>query len=119
MPRGNRTGPTGMGPMTGRAAGYCAGANVPGYANPATGGGRNRASFGGGRGCRNRFRATGLPGWQRTGWDGMSYGYPTPNLTPDPKLEKRALKSQAEALQLELDAIKRRLDEIETQTPGN
>jgi len=25
MPRGNRTGPAGMGPMTGRAAGYCVG----------------------------------------------------------------------------------------------
>jgi hypothetical protein len=34
MPRGDRTGPAGMGPMTGRAAGYCAGYNVPGYMNP-------------------------------------------------------------------------------------
>jgi hypothetical protein len=31
MPRGDGTGPGGMGPMTGRAAGYCAGYNVPGY----------------------------------------------------------------------------------------
>ena len=37
MPRGDRTGPMGMGPMTGRAAGYCAGYGVPGYANPTTG----------------------------------------------------------------------------------
>lgn len=35
MPRGNRTGPTGQGPMTGRAAGYCAGFSTPGFANPA------------------------------------------------------------------------------------
>jgi len=34
MPRGDGTGPAGMGPMTGRAAGYCAGYPVPGYANP-------------------------------------------------------------------------------------
>jgi len=34
MPRGDRTGPLGMGPMTGRAAGYCAGYPVPGFANP-------------------------------------------------------------------------------------
>jgi len=34
MPRGDRTGPAGMGPMTGRAAGYCAGYNVPGFINP-------------------------------------------------------------------------------------
>jgi len=37
MPRGDRTGPAGMGPMTGRAAGYCAGYGVPGYLNPAAG----------------------------------------------------------------------------------
>lgn len=34
MPRGDGTGPMGMGPMTGRAAGYCAGFNTPGFANP-------------------------------------------------------------------------------------
>ncbi|MGB9888435.1 MAG: DUF5320 domain-containing protein [Anaerolineae bacterium] len=32
MPAGDRTGPMGMGPMTGRRAGYCAG-----YANPGPG----------------------------------------------------------------------------------
>jgi hypothetical protein len=35
MPGGDRTGPAGMGPMTGRAAGYCAGYPMPGYRNPA------------------------------------------------------------------------------------
>jgi len=34
MPRGDGTGPAGMGPMTGRAAGYCTGSNAPGFANP-------------------------------------------------------------------------------------
>jgi len=34
MPRGDRTGPAGIGPMTGRAAGYCAGYNTPGFMNP-------------------------------------------------------------------------------------
>ena len=37
MPRGDGTGPAGMGPMTGRAAGFCAGYPVPGYMNPAVG----------------------------------------------------------------------------------
>ena len=41
MPFGNGTGPAGMGPMTGRAAGYCAGYPVPGYMNSAVG----RAGF--------------------------------------------------------------------------
>ncbi len=31
MPRGDRTGPSGMGPMTGRGMGYCAGFDRPGY----------------------------------------------------------------------------------------
>jgi hypothetical protein len=34
MPRGDRTGPAGMGSMTGRAAGYCAGYDTPGFMNP-------------------------------------------------------------------------------------
>lgn len=34
MPRGDGTGPMGMGSMTGRKAGYCAGSSMPGYANP-------------------------------------------------------------------------------------
>ncbi|HPN74883.1 MAG TPA: DUF5320 domain-containing protein, partial [Candidatus Marinimicrobia bacterium] len=66
MPRGDGTGPTGMGPMTGRAAGFCAGNNVPGYANPyigrVFGGGMGR---GRGRGFRHWFYATGLPRWAR------------------------------------------------------
>ena len=47
MPRGDRTGPGGAGPMTGRAAGYCAGYSVPGYMNPVGGYGRG---WGRGRG---------------------------------------------------------------------
>ena len=37
MPFGDGTGPAGMGPMTGRAAGFCAGYPVPGYMNPVVG----------------------------------------------------------------------------------
>ncbi|MCL7454966.1 MAG: DUF5320 domain-containing protein, partial [Anaerolineae bacterium] len=37
MPAGDRTGPRGMGPRTGRAAGYCAGYSAPGWANPGPG----------------------------------------------------------------------------------
>jgi len=33
MPGGDRTGPMGLGPMTGRAAGYCVGSNLPGFAS--------------------------------------------------------------------------------------
>jgi hypothetical protein len=41
MPAGDGTGPVGLGPMTGRAAGFCAGFPVPGYMNPVVG----RAGF--------------------------------------------------------------------------
>ncbi|NLX93180.1 MAG: DUF5320 domain-containing protein [Clostridiales bacterium] len=33
MPTGDGTGPNGLGPMTGRGAGYCAGSHQPGYLN--------------------------------------------------------------------------------------
>jgi hypothetical protein len=33
MPRGDGTGPSGLGPMTGRRVGFCAGFRVPGYLN--------------------------------------------------------------------------------------
>ena len=121
MPRGDRTGPTGMGPMTGRAAGYCAGFGMPGYGNPAPGRGlgmgygRGRGFFGrgfggGGRGWRHWFWATGLPGWMRFG------AYASPYLKPDPEMEKQALKNEAAALESEINAIKKRLSEIETGT---
>ena len=51
MPRGDRTGSQGAGPMTGRAAGYCAGYSLPGYMNPVEG-------YGGGWG-RGRGRGFG------------------------------------------------------------
>jgi hypothetical protein len=41
MPFGDGTGPAGLGPMTGRAAAFCAGFPVPGYINPIIG----RAGF--------------------------------------------------------------------------
>ena len=104
MPRGDRTGPSGMGPMTGRGAGYCAGFGMPGFANPAPG----RGFGGGGRGWRHWFYATGMPGRMRFG------GYDVPYPQPDPESEKQALKNQAEALQSELDSIKKRLAEVES-----
>jgi hypothetical protein len=48
MPLGNGTGPGGMGPMTGKAAGFCNGFSTPGYANPVAGCnffGRGRRNF--------------------------------------------------------------------------
>jgi hypothetical protein len=120
MPRGDGTGPMGMGPMTGRTAGYCAGFEIPGCANVGPGRGKGMGfgrgrrggggGFGGGRGHRHWFYATGLPGWMRSG------AYPAAYQKPDPDMEKQALKSQADALQSELELIKKRISEIENDT---
>ena len=74
MPRGDRTGPEGAGPMTGRGAGYCAGYSVPGYMNPVEGYGR-----GWGRG---RGRGFGR-GWRR-GYGRGRFVYPAPAVQPIP-----------------------------------
>jgi hypothetical protein len=107
MPRGDRTGPMGMGPMTGRAAGYCAGYPVPGYMNPGVvEGPRDWGFCGSGRGWRHRYYATGLPGWIRFG------GLQQPVQNVDPEMEKQMLGKQAENLQAQLDMIKKRLAEM-------
>jgi hypothetical protein len=113
MPRGDRTGPMGMGPMTGRGQGYCSGSGAPGYATPGPGrgfgmgGGRGRGFGGGGRGWRRMFYATGLPGWLRFG------PFAAPNQASDPETEKQALQGQADTLQSQLDWIRKRLEDIE------
>lgn len=116
MPRGDGTGPMGMGRMSGRGAGFCAGYGTPGYANQSsgrgasTGFGRGRGIFGGCRGWRHWFHATGLPGFSRF----FGYGAePMPAARPDPEMEKQSLKAQADALEAELEIIRKRLDGIE------
>ncbi|MCD6153485.1 hypothetical protein DRQ29_02850 [bacterium] len=121
MPGGDRTGPAGMGPMTGRAAGYCGGYQAPGFANPIGGFGRG-AGFGrgGGWGYRNQFYATGLTGWQRGAYGYPYYGRVTPYGTPyGPAATKQqeldALKGQAEYLEDSLEGINKRIAELEKE----
>ncbi len=59
MPRGNRQGPDGAGPMTGRAMGYCAGYETAGFENPLGG----VAGRGLGLGFGRRFGGRGLSGF--------------------------------------------------------
>ena len=124
MPGGDGTGPMGMGAMTGRAAGFCAGYAVPGYLNPVGGRGlggwgRGFSGRGGGRGRRNRFYATGLPGRARAGvaggvnpWAAGAYG-PAP--APIAGQETDALRAQADYLKSALDDVNARLRELEAQ----
>ncbi len=128
MPRGDGTGPLGLGPMTGRAAGYCAGYPAPGYMNPipgrgwggfgpGPGWGRGWFGRGGGRGWRHWYWATGLPGWARAayGWPafgGSAYPYPyEPDLAP--KEEMDMLKSQAEFFKQQIEDIQNRISTLE------
>jgi len=117
MPAGDGTGPRGMGPMTGRGAGYCAGYGVPGYANAipgrgfGMGWGRGR---GGGWGRRNWYYATGQPGWARFGYApawGASPVYGP--YAPTGEQQAEVLRAQAEWLNEQLEALNRRIAELE------
>ena len=112
MPGGDGTGPLGLGPMTGRAMGYCAGFPVPGYLNP--GYGRGRGWWGFGRGL----------GWRR-GWaypyGAYPYGaYPAafpavPFAADAAGSEAEFLRNRAKFLEEELGALKQRLETLETE----
>ncbi len=101
MPWGDGTGPLGLGPMTGRGLGYCAGYSTPGW-----------TKTWGGRGFRNWYYLTGLPGWIRA-----NLGLPAfrtfgvfPNLTQEN--EKQILENQIKILENQLEILKERLKEI-------
>ena len=119
MPGGDRTGPAGMGPMTGRAAGYCAGYPVPGYVQ--FGGGRG--GWGRGRGHRHRFYAAGLTGRQRRAWGAVPYGVvpqAAPVVPPPPTREQEMemLRQQAEHLAGVLEEMKQRIEQLQPKEQG-
>src|SRR5690554_1072339 len=102
MPRGNGRGPCGMGPMTGRGAGFCAGYGAPGYVSPmAYGGGYGRGWGRGRRGYGWMGPAVAAP-WQ----DG--YAHPAYDDVYEMD-EKEMLSRQAKFLEDELKQIKGRL----------
>lgn len=118
MPGGDRTGPLGAGPMTGRGAGYCAGYPMPGFVNPmARYGFSMRGSRGGGRGHRHWFYATGLTGWQRD-----MHGFPGPfpysapfNPVITQEQEAEMLKAQVDEMENTLSEMKKRVKELESE----
>jgi hypothetical protein len=110
-----------MGPMTGRAAGYCAGYAVPGYMNPVGGrgfGGGWGRGRGGGRGWRNRYWATGLTGWQRAAVGAPAFGGVAPGAPFAPSMSNEqqisALKQQAEYFQDALEGIREQIDQLQS-----
>ena len=119
MPRGDGTGPMGMGPMTGRAAGYCAGYAVPGSMNPTLGRGLGMAwgrGGGGGMGMawrRGRGRGSGLgPGG---GWGFAPGPLPAPYAPPEPAADQQlaALRDQADWLKQQMDAVNERIQALQ------
>ena len=129
MPGGDRTGPTGFGPMTGRAAGFCAGYAMPGYMNPIPGGvgtgfGQGFGGRGGGRGRRNSYYATGMTGWQRAASAlppaytpvppypvAPPFAVPTAQITP--RQETDALKNQIQFMEESIKAAQERITQLE------
>ena len=89
--------------MTGRAAGFCAGYDMPGYANAGTRGGRGRGGAwgrGGGRGRR---------------WAAYPAGplqEPVP-AAPVPQQDLTGLGQQVTALQAQLEAIQNQLQQMQ------
>ncbi len=105
MPGRDRTGPSGLGPRTGRSAGYCAQNPVTGYSNHIHSMGSYRS---GGRGRRNLYYATGLTFLQRG-----ACSYPPPVVQAITKEQELAeLKDMAENMKNELEDIRKRIQEI-------
>lgn len=112
MPAGDRTGPLGQGPGTGRALGFCYGYDSPGFmkgrgmrmgrGSGFIGGGARGPGFRGGAG-RGRGFGRFMPGYP---W--------APSLSRED--EVRMLKSEAEALKRSQQEIERRLGELEKET---
>lgn len=105
MPRGDGTGPMGMGAMTGRGAGYCAGAVQAGYGTAGFGRGLGRR-FGAAWGGFGFRRGGGLPGRMAP----LSAA-----VTPD--VEKQWLNNQALTLQAELEQVQKRLAAMNASAP--
>ncbi len=122
MPRGDRTGPRGDGPMSGRGAGYCAGNDRPGFASSAFGGGFGRGmgqgrGFGRGAGYGRGFGR----GYGRgMGYDGPGFREPDPYYSrtvpvyrePSPEDEKNYLEDVVKSLEAELENVKTRMNEL-------
>ena len=88
MPQGDKTGPNGQGPMTGRRMGFCTGANAPGCMNTGFGRGMGR-----GRGF------------------GRQQAFMQPQVITESQ-EKEMLKQELEAITAEQTEIQARLKDI-------
>ncbi len=105
MPGFDRTGPQGLGPMTGGRRGLC-NPRAIGYGSQSAGGFGYGRGFGMGRGYGRGF-GRGM---------GMGYGYGPgygPGYPLEPADETAQLKTEADYMKKSLDAINKRLEELE------
>lgn len=115
MPGFDGTGPRGEGPMTGGARGYC----NPGYAGYGPSYGRGYG-MGWGRGFRGGF-GPGYGrgrGYGRQGPYGRAYGpaYSGPyGMSREDEINM--LREQADMIKADLDAINKRMEDLEAQSP--
>lgn len=104
MPRGDRTGPMGAGPMTGRRMGYCAGYDAPGYVNAGYGRGYGR---GFGRGLGRGYRRGFGMGFGRGFGRGFVYD------APSKEEIKGYINEEIKILKGQLDSLEKRLKELD------
>lgn len=125
MPRGDRTGPMGGGPRTGRSMGFCSGYSTPGFMNPGAGYGYGRG-MGYGRGWgRGMGLARGRGGGRFWGqpYPAADFYPPIPGFRSPydpwgaaeitPEQEQNILKSEAKMLKDEIAQIEKRIKELE------
>ncbi len=95
MPYGDRTGPEGKGPRTGRGLGYCGGYDSPGYTRGTPRG------MGYGRGAGRGFG-------RGFGWNRAPVNQTTTQSTNDDSLKEEvsALKKMVEELKKKIDELK-------------
>jgi len=122
MPSGDRTGPLGYGPMTGRGGGYCTGNRLPGFANKGFCRGLRRGSGGGGRGWRNTYHAMGIPRWgceynNDPDWFRNNNPASLGNFTPEN--EMAMLKNHADLFRKQIDVLNERIDELKSIASHN
>ena len=111
MPGFDGTGPMGRGAMTGGGRGYCVVALNDESVMPLNG--RGAQGRGRGRGFRNCFYATGVPGWMRAQQGFQAFGnFPTQASKED---DLATLKNKAAHLKEELEAIQARVQALEAK----
>ena len=123
MPGFDGTGPMGGGPMTGGGRGLC---TPYGRSYAGSGYGRGRGfrggfgpGFGGGRGYGRGFGGRGYYPPQG-GWYGPAYAPPYGSPYPmNPEDEVNALKDEATYLKGEIDAINKRIEELESESTAS